>query len=199
MVGLAVTKQACKLAMAAGHRSGGIGETKTPGGSWAMFKAGRCSVAAMPTAAARVALRARLALARVLLDATTSAGAWWSRDWWVVASRRSREDSQRPGLTTPFALRLAGSGSGRVCCPRRWRPRGSGVGTVFCGGGNLGDLVLSRCSPVLTDGDLVGLVLARCSAVLGGGELGGLGSRRWIAGGDRDRCLLRLLRLLRDL
>ena len=48
MVGLAVTKQACKLAMAAGHRSGGIGETKTPGGSWAMFKASRCSVAAMP-------------------------------------------------------------------------------------------------------------------------------------------------------
>ena len=122
MVGLAVTKQACKLAMAAGHRSGGIGETKTPGGSWAMFKAGRCSVAAMPTAAARVALRARLALARVLLDATTSAGRGlerWSRDWWVVASRRSREDSQRPGLTTPFALRLAGSGSGRVYCPRR--------------------------------------------------------------------------------
>ena len=114
----------------------------------------------------------------------------------MVASRRSREDSQRPGLTTPFALRLAGCtvlGGGDL------------VGLVLArcsaglGGGNLGDLVLSRCSPVLTGGDLVGLVLARCSAVLGGGELGGLGSRRWIAGGDRDRCLLRLLRLLRDL
>ena len=94
-------------------------------------------------AAARVALRTRLPLARVLLDATTSAGRGLERG--LVLARFSA------GL----------------------------------GGGNLGDLV--------------GLVLARCSAVLGGGELGGLGSRRWIAGGDRDRCLLQLLRLLRDL
>ena len=190
MVGLAVTKQACKLAMAAGHRSGGIGETKIPGGSWAMFKAGRCSVAAMPTAAARVALRARLALARVLLDATTSAGRGLERGgvgaggWW----RAGAAEKTVNGLVLPRPLPLGWLGLVLAGC-------------AVLGGGDLVGLVLARCSAGLGGGNLgdLGLVLARCSAVLGGGELGGLGSRRWIAGGDRDRCLLRLLRLLRDL
>ena len=112
MVGLAVTKQACKLAMAAGHRSGGIGETKAPGGSWAMLKAGRCSVAAMPTAAARVALRARLALARVLLDATTSAGRGLERGgvgtggWW----RAGAAEKTVNGLVLPRPLPLGWQG-----------------------------------------------------------------------------------------
>ena len=50
------------------------------------------------------------------------------RGWWVAASPRCREDGHRPGLNSPFAVRLAGPGAGTVfCCPR-----GSGAGTVFC-------------------------------------------------------------------